>query len=190
MWLLIKIAELSGNIDVINKSKFLKFIGLAGVLLIVIHDLSTQAMTATGGTFAVICLCAITIGSVLQKNNPEMDLRTGSVIQFGVSIVPAFILTWVFGSFQVNITTTFMASMGWMTIVVSVIATCLYYKLLRDGSAVSVSSLFYLVPGVTAVISYFVFHEQLNIYIIAGLILVISSVVMTQNNFKIFKNKK
>ncbi len=155
-------------------------IGLLGVILIVIHDLSTKSMSFSGCLLAVLCLLSITLGSLLQKSNSKMDLRTGSAIQFAVSIIPVFILTLIFGNFKVQITPTFIASLAWMAIVVSVIATCLFYKLLEKGNAVSVSSLFYLVPGLTAIMCYFIFQEKFNTYTLIGLFLVSFSVFITQ----------
>ena len=157
-------------------------LGLLGVILIVVHDFSMQKMTMVGCILAVICLCSITIGSIIQKNNPEMDIRTGSTIQFAISIIPVFILNLVFGSFNVNVTPTFLASLGWMSIVVSVIATYLFYTLLKRNSTVSVSSLFYLVPGITAVLCYFIFHELISIQILVGILFVTFSVILTNFN--------
>ncbi len=164
----------------ITKAQILGLIsGLLGVLLIVVHDFTIQKMTILGFILAIVCLCSITIGSIIQKNNQEMDIRTGSTIQFAVSIIPVFILNLIFGSYNVYLTPAFFLSLGWMAIVVSVIATCLFYTLLKKDSAVSVSSLFYLVPGITAVLCFFIFNETINTQIILGILLVSSSVILT-----------
>jgi drug/metabolite transporter (DMT)-like permease len=158
------------------------FLGLIGVILTVAHDLSTHAMTALGGFYALICVASITIGSVLQKNNTGMDLRTGGVIQFGVSVIPIFILNLFFGSFVMPLAPQFLFSLSWMVLIVSVSATCLYYKLLRDGNAVIVNSLFYLVPPITAVLCYFMFDQEFNRYMVAGIGLIVLGVFITQKN--------
>lgn len=69
-----------------------------------------------------------------------------------------------------------------MVLVVSIGAICLYYKLLRDGGAVAVNSLFYLVPAVTAVLCYFIFGTAFNVYTSTGIVLIVLGVFITQKS--------
>lgn len=156
------------------------FIGLAGVFLTVSYDLSMHTMTISGLIFALISVCSITVGSVIQKSNPTMDLRTGSIIQFAASLIPLSILNFFFGSFKLPPAPIFLFSVGWMALVVSVGATCLYYKLLRDGNAIAVNSLFYMVPAVTAVLCYFIFNTLINLFTLIGVIFIVFGVFITQ----------
>lgn len=174
--------------NAILKQKIAKYqylglgIGLLGVLLTVLHDFTTHTMGIIGLIFALLCVSSITIGSVIQKNNSDMDLRTGSVIQSGISLIPLCILNWLFGSFKLPLAREFIMSLIWMSLVVSVGATCLYYKLIKDGSAVAVNSLLYLVPAITAGLCYFIFGTALNIYILSGVLLTLIGVFIVQKN--------
>jgi drug/metabolite transporter (DMT)-like permease len=60
--------------------------------------------------------------------------------------------------------------------VVSVLATLLLYRLIARGNLVNVTSLFYLVPAVTAVMDYLFFGNRLAtlsmLLIIVGLVFV------------------
>lgn len=155
-------------------------LGLCGVVLTVAYDLNTQAMNFIGLIFAVLCVTSITIGSVIQKNNPLMDLRTGTCIQLTVSIIPVLILNVFFGSFHFPTASGFIIALGWMVLVISVGATCLYYKLLREGNAVSINSLFYLIPVVTAVLCYFIFGTAFHLYAILGIIFIVGGILTTK----------
>ncbi len=50
----------------------------------------------------------------------------------------------------------------WMGLVVSVRATLLLYRLIAPGNLVNVTSLFYLVPAVTALMDFAVFGNRLS----------------------------
>jgi len=54
--------------------------------------------------------------------------------------------------------------------VLSIGSIGLLYWLIRRAAATSVASLFYLVPGVTALMAYALFGEQLNGIAIAGML--------------------
>lgn len=53
----------------------------------------------------------------------------------------------------------FVGSAAWMIFVVSIGATALLYLMVRSRSEISVTSLFFTVPGVTAVFDYLISTE-------------------------------
>ncbi len=167
--------------DKTSKHQYLGLgIGLLGVIFTVSHNLSTHAMTFIGAVFAITCVSSITVGSILQKKNTSVDLRTGTFIQFIAGLIPLFILNAFKGSWAFPIVFPVVFPLLWMGLVVSVGAVLLYFKLLRDGNAVKVNSLFYLVPGMTAILCYFFFGETLDRYMILGIILIVVGVLMAQ----------
>ncbi|MNY52153.1 EamA-like transporter family protein [compost metagenome] len=60
---------------------------------------------------------------------------------------------------------------------VSVLATLLLYRLIAKGNLVNVTSLFYLVPAVTAVMDYLVFGNRLALLSLFGMLLIIVGLV-------------
>ena len=60
-----------------------------------------------------------------------------------------------------------------MGLVVSVLATLLLYRLIARGNLVNVTSLFYLVPAVTAVMDYLIFGNRLAFLSLAGMALIV-----------------
>jgi len=65
----------------------------------------------------------------------------------------------------------------WMGLVVSVLATLLLYRLIARGNLVNVTSLFYLVPAVTAVMDYLIFGNRLALLSVLGMALIIVGLV-------------
>lgn len=61
----------------------------------------------------------------------------------------------------------------WMGVVVSLLATLLLYRLIARGNLVNVTSLFYLVPAVTAVMDYLIFGNRLAMLSLLGMGLII-----------------
>ena len=55
-----------------------------------------------------------------------------------------------------------------MGLVVSVVATLLFYRMIQAGNLVNVTSLFYLVPAGTAVLDYLVLGNRLSALSLAG----------------------
>jgi len=65
----------------------------------------------------------------------------------------------------------------WMGLVVSLLATLLLYRLIARGNLVNVTSLFYLVPAVTAVMDYLIFGNRLALLSLLGMGLIIMGLV-------------
>ena len=64
----------------------------------------------------------------------------------------------------------FLVPLLWLGLIISVVAQLLFYRLIRTGNLVNVTSLFYLVPAVTALMAYVLFGEKLDAVAIAGMI--------------------
>ena len=72
----------------------------------------------------------------------------------------------------------FWLSVLWMGLVISVAATLLLYRLIANGNLVNVTSLFYLVPAVTAVMDYLVFGNRLAALSLIGMALIVMGLVL------------
>ncbi|SAL52314.1 multidrug DMT transporter permease [Caballeronia udeis] len=72
----------------------------------------------------------------------------------------------------------FLIPLLWLGIVISVFAQLLFYKLIRAGNLVNVTSLFYLVPVVTAVMDYLVLGNRLAPLGLAGMVSILAGPVL------------
>jgi len=147
-------------------------LGFCGVLLVVLGRSALSGITPATLALAVLALLSITAGTLYQKRYcGTVDLRSGSVIQFGAAGVVVLPLALAFESMQVNWTGEFIATLAWLVLVLSIGAISLLYVLIRKGAATKVASFFYLVPPTTALMAYAMFGETLGTVAMAGMVL-------------------
>jgi len=164
----------------ITRRQWLGFLlGLAGVTLVVWNKLGLGAGTPWGMGLSVIALFGITGGTLYQKKFcPNLDLRTGAVIQFSVSTTVLLVFAWFSETMVINWSGEFVFALAWLCIVMSFGAISLLFILIRHGEAARVASLFYMVPPSTALIAYFMFGETLDGMAFAGMALAVLGVAL------------
>lgn len=155
-------------------------LGLVGTALVVSGKLGggvgLPALAA-----ALFALASITAGALYQKRFcPSFDLRTGSVLQFLPAALATAAVVAVTEDFRIDWTPDFLFALLWLVLVLSVGAISLLNLLIRSGSAVHVSSLFYLTPASTAVIAWAVFGETVSGVGLAGMALAIWGVYLSR----------
>jgi drug/metabolite transporter (DMT)-like permease len=165
-------------------------LGLVGVSLVIGEKLFlTNA--AQGGFPAValvpafIGLLGTTFGTIYQKRySSHMNIASGTIIQYiggGLITVTGALL---FETRVVHWTPTFGFAMAWQVLVLSIGAISLLMYLIRQNSASRLSSLFYLVPPLTALEAFVLFNEQLGIVALVGMALVVVGVVLVVRQVK------
>jgi drug/metabolite transporter (DMT)-like permease len=144
--------------------------GLAGVALVVWHKLAfdTEHLAALAADTAA--LLGITVGTLYQKRYcADLDLRSATVIQNGAASLALLALAVPFETMHIEWRIEFIATMAWLCLVLSLGATMLFLFLLRRGAASRITSLFYLVPPVTAFMAYLLFGETLGATALVGM---------------------
>jgi drug/metabolite transporter (DMT)-like permease len=155
-------------------------LGLIGVWLVIRHKVD-WSRGHNGLLPSAIALAGISVGALYQKRHAgHVDLRTGAVIQFAACAVVYAPLALVFDSRPVQWVPAVAFALGWSVIVLSVGAISLLYWLLRHGAASGVARLFYLVPPVTAVMSWLLFGEMLDALAIAGMVMIAAGVMLAR----------
>ena len=153
--------------------------GLIGVGLVVIDRLSLGGASWEGYAATFVALAALVCGTLYQKKYCSgMDLRTGSFIQVAVASAAVFLPALRLEGLQVEWNWTLILASSWLTLANSIGAFSLLYVLLRNGEASRVSALFYLVPPITAVMGYAVFHETLSAAALAGFAITVGGVYL------------
>ena len=155
------------------------FIGFIGVALVVSSKVAGAQNNLIGLGLSIIALLGIATGMLYQKkycNN--MNLRSGSVIQFSSSLIIALPLAFLFETMVIQWTVQFISSILWLVIVLSVGAITLLSMLIRQGAASKVASLFYLVPPATALMPFFIFDEVLGPIEFVGMAAVVGGVAL------------
>ncbi|MGH8815554.1 MAG: EamA family transporter, partial [Achromobacter pestifer] len=116
---------------------------------------------------AFAALACMTAGAILQKRIKQVPMDV-MPLQYAVSL--ALCLLFVpFQPIQASFNVGFIVPLIWMGLVISVGATLLFYRMIQAGNLVNVTSLFYLVPGGTAVLDYLILGNRLSAMSLAGM---------------------
>lgn len=141
--------------------------GMGGVALVVADRVGGASLAGLGAVS--LALAGITLGTLYQKKYcTDADLRTGGVIQLAVASIVALPLALVVEGFEVRWTPALVLASGWLSIVNSIGAVSLLFLMMRKGEASKVASLFYLIPGTTALMGFAALGETLGGMMLAG----------------------
>jgi drug/metabolite transporter (DMT)-like permease len=149
---------------------------LAGLALVVSDGLRLMTFDLTGLMFAGLSLAGITAGSILQKREKQapwvvLPLQYAIGLTFALAVSPL-------GEFRASWEAGFVLPVLWLGIVISVGTTFLLYHLIARGNLVNVTSLFYLVPGVTAAMDWAILGNPMSALMMGGLALVVVSLLI------------
>jgi drug/metabolite transporter (DMT)-like permease len=157
-------------------------LGLSGVALVVYARLSLHALAPSAVLLCVLALLSITAGTLYQKRFcPQFDLRTGTVIQFGASVLVLLPLAVLEEGFDgrlthINWTPQFTGALLWSILALSIGAIFLLFRLISRNDATKVTSLLYLTPPTTALMAWLMFGEALNPLGLLGMAVAVAGV--------------
>jgi len=158
-------------------------LGLAGLVLVIVPKLSGsigQQLPTVGVVAIFIALLGGTSGTLLQKKfGSDVEVLSGTSWQYIFTglLLGAMALTLEQGE-SITWNGSFIFSLVWLVLALSIGAILILYFLLARSSASSVSSLYYLVPAVTAVEAYFLFGETIGLLTVCGTLVTIIGVAM------------
>lgn len=157
--------------------------GFLGVGLVVWAKLTLSGLTTYSLVFILIALVSITAGTLYQKRYcPQFDLRTGSVIQFAASALLCLPFMFLFETREVQWVPELVASLLWAIFALSIGAISLLFMMIRDGEATRVTSLMYLTPPTTALMSWILFNEPMNAMILTGIAMTMAAVLIVNKS--------
>jgi len=146
-------------------------LGLLGVLMVLHDRRMVMEGSLLGWAASFVSLFGITLGTLYQKRYCGLiDWRTGNTVQY----VGAAVLFWLgafgFETRVIHWSGELIFALAWLIFVLSIAAVALMYWLLRrSAAATSFASLFYLVPGVTALLAFLIFGEKLDALSLVGM---------------------
>jgi len=158
-------------------------LGFLGVAMVVGQKLDLNTDISLGDSAGIIaCLIgmfALAAGTLYQKRFcTGENLRGHQAIQLTAAACALTFLSFTTETQELTWSLEFIVALTWLTGVMSVGTFTLLYVLIRRGKASQVSSLFYLVPPVTAVMAYFLFDEKLGILALAGMGITVAGVAL------------
>ena len=158
-------------------------LGLAGLVLVIAPKLQAsgdQGLPTAGVIAVFIALLGGTSGTLLQKKfGSGVEVLSGTSWQYVATGILTGSLALIFeGGQSITWNASFIFSLIWLIVALSIGAILILYFLLARSSASSVSSLYYLVPAVTAVEAYFLFGEKIGLVTAVGTLVTIAGVAL------------
>lgn len=154
-------------------------LGFLGVALVVERKLELGLGTPAGIAICFVSLAGITIGTLYQKRFcPTIDPRTGGLVQFTTAtamLLPAALL---FEEARIHWSLEFVAALFYVAVVLSLVSVSLLFVMIKRGQASRMTSLFFLVPPLTALMAWAALGETMTWSAIAGMVLAVVGVAM------------
>lgn len=151
-------------------------IALAGLILLVWKSLTMAFIAPIGIFFALAALICITFGAIMQKNIQQAPTDV-LPLQYVVSLVVCLLIV-PFEHFEITWNSQLIISVLFLGILISVVAQLLLYRLLNQGNIVNVTSLFYLVPIVTALLDFLILKNTLPLAGLIGMIAILLGLLL------------
>ena len=146
-------------------------LGFIGTILVIGYDIGVK-IPIIGLAASIVALLGATIATIWQKKiTSNLTLSVNNFYQAFAASIFLFIISVIFEVPSINFDTRFNLSMGWQIIMVSFGAYAILMYLIKTGTASKTSSLFFLVPPVTAIMAWQVLDEKLSIIDIIGLLI-------------------
>ena len=163
-------------------------LGFIGVFFLLSPKLFEGDLSTGFSTFGIICcvlaLLGTNAGYLLQKKGgADIPFLAGTAVQFATSTIIFAIAAVIFEPLRVDITLEFVLALTWIVVALSIGSIFLLFYLLRNDSASSVSSLYYLVPPLAAVQAYYFFDERIKGIGLIGMVLAaLGTLIVTRNS--------
>lgn len=163
-----------------RRAPALRWLGLAvaltGLVLVVLDSLLHARVSVAGVAWALAALGCITLGTIAQKRVAQPPTRV-LPLQCAVALALCLALLRT-QALRFDPHPMLAVSVLWLGAVISVGATVLLYRMLCAGNLVNVTSLFYLVPGGTALLDWWLLGNRMAPLALLGLGLVVAGLVL------------
>jgi len=142
-------------------------LGLLGVSLLLLPKVFSgdfsPSFSGVGILSCFLALSGTTAGYLLQKKSgTDIPFLPGTAVQFAAATVIFALAATFTEEWKVEVTTEFLLALAWIVIALSIGSIFLLFYLLKHDSASSVSSLYYLVPPLTAIEAFVLFREKIS----------------------------
>ncbi len=160
-------------------------LGLAGAATVIVAQSGIDVQHPLGIAAAVGALIAITIGTLWEKRFGKTHHPVASnTVQYVAGLTGILPLALAFESFSFDWNLPFVAALGYLVIGNSIIAMTLLLAMIRAGEVARVSSLFYLVPPISALIAWPLLGEAMPLLGWAGFALAALGVAIASRQMK------
>ncbi len=146
-------------------------LALGGLALVVGQGIAAAHFSAAGMLSALGALACMTVGAILQKGIAQTPAQV-LPLQYGISLLLCLALLPA-QPVALEPGIGLLLPLLWLGLVISVGAQLLLYRMIRGGNLVNVTSLFYLVPGVTAAMDFLLLGNRMSASSLAGMAIIL-----------------
>lgn len=153
--------------------------GFVGIAMVLSNQLAMEGFGLQAVMAATVALLGITLGAIYQKKiTMHTNVLSIAFFQYIAACLFFAVASFLFESRQISWDIELILALFWLVCGLSIGAILLLSYLIKQNEAHKVSSLFYLVPPLTALEAYFLFDEKLGILNLAGMGIVVIAVFM------------
>jgi drug/metabolite transporter (DMT)-like permease len=153
-------------------------LGIVGVYFVVQGRIEGEG-TLLAWIASLVALIGITLGTIYQKRfGGGIEWRTGFLVQYVACTVLFALVALLFETREVQWTAPFLFAVTYLVLVLSLGAIWLFYFLIRRTATTRVVSLLYLMPPLTALMSWMMFGERLAPLALVGMTVCVAGVAL------------
>lgn len=158
-------------------------LAFCGVALVVISGSAVAARDWLGLVFSGLALVAMTASALMERRAGQpCHPVLSNLILYAVGLAASLPLAAVLETMEVRWETPLILGLAYLVIANSLIATTLLLAMLRTGEAARVSSLFFLVPPLAALIAWVVLGREMAPLAWVGTALAAAGVMLARRN--------
>ncbi len=160
--------------------------GLIGVAMVLSPKFSWETIggiTPLTAGLGFLGAVSVTIGTVYQKRfASRLPLLASVCWQYVGAAAVVVVLAFFLEDFGFDASMEAWLGLAWSVLVLSVLSIILLLRLIRDGAVSRVSALIFLVPGCSALMTYFLFNEILTPIQIVGMCVTAAAVMIANRS--------
>lgn len=158
-------------------------IGLTGAALAILAKSRIESTSPVALSLAFGALAGITAGTLYEKRFGQVfHPVTANLVQYVVGFMSIFPLALMLENLRVAWTTNLVISLGYLVIANSLVSISLLLGMIRRGEASQVSSLFFMVPPLAALVASLMLGEKMSILAWTGLAFAGTGVLIVQKS--------
>jgi drug/metabolite transporter (DMT)-like permease len=155
-------------------------LGLAGAAIVLRERIGSGADDMIGVVLGGIGMLCLTSGTILyRKRGSHSDpyvMVTVQTIASGLVLIPFSLTMEDWGSIQLN--TTFFVSVAYLSIMLSVVALLIWFRMIRIAGASRASAFHFLNPGLGMLFAFLILGEPFGAVDLAGLVPIVFGIIL------------
>ncbi|MGC1470350.1 MAG: DMT family transporter, partial [Sphingorhabdus sp.] len=150
-------------------------LAFAGLVLALSPSVTLEGATIIAVGFALTALASMAAGAILQQRETLSPIQV-MPLQYIVGLAACSVVA-PFQPFWFSWSVDFLLPLLWMAIVISVAATLLFYRMIQTSNLVNTTSVFYLVPIVTAILDLLLLGNMMALTGMLGMALIVFGII-------------